>query len=758
MKSARTRPDLRETLAVTESSFQLSGDPNVARVFRPLRGVAAAALWVLVSVALTSCASSQVARNSANPGLPAASAMTFRPDLTDEQLRQLQLSREVLMSTSTDITDEARRNAASLLIDLGAPESRDVIEQALASTHAPTLHAVLSALLERPADTLLLDATVGALTTAPPEMDDAVAAVLATYGNAGLERVATLAYDKDAPVENRIRAIRALSAFRSKDGLSRLMALLEPERQEPSDITTAVCASAESLTGMRLGNAAKPWRTWWAEFRDKPFAEVLRLTVRRLSDQLAEAELRNARLSELYADALRDIYLLLPKEEQLNRLATDLSNELPTVRQLALDRVDRLLRDQERLPDAVKQALADRLQDTEPGLRKLAARLLDETNFDQLGELIAQALAKETDPAAAQEFLRILAKRPTVTAAQPALRWLTDPAAGASAASLLAQLAHKGQLPEDIADEARTIVRGTVFPSSTPDAPEVAPPPAQARLLAIIGKERDLVQLDTLLMTAPTEVRQAIADGYVLSGRSEPLLAHAADAILYPYCLRAISIGNGQADGEILKRVIALTPPEPQRELWLNEVRNVASKIPADQALAADDMLADVKGIDAKARIQLLQRAVELPVGQLPPAARRAIVLRSAQLLMTVDEPGRALAQLDTLPDPQTDEPVRTMRLRAAVLGGQYDKALEVDADPQEWIALLTQLVNEKSAMAFALQGQIEQRFGAAFDDPTRAAFDAASNLMRSTLGPGPEAPKPEASADASHTDEPATP
>lgn len=735
---------------MTQRTFHTKGDLHVAGVFRRIKAVAAIALGAFVCVALISCA----AQHSVRP--PAAAAVAFQPDLTEEQLRQLQLAREVLLSQSADISDETRRNAASLLIDLGAPESRAVIEQALASTHGATVLAALSAMLERGPDELLLDATIGALATAPPEAADAIAAVLADHGDVGNERVAAIAHDKDAPIENRVRAIHAMCAFRSKGGLSRLMTLLEPDRQEPEEILAATCASAETLTGMRLGNNPQRWRAWWNEFRDKPFAEVLRLTVRRLSDQLAATEIKNARLSELYAEALRDIYLLLPKEEQLNRLVKDLGHEMPAVRQLALDRVDRLLRDQERLPDAVKHAMAERLNDTEPSLRKLAARMLDETNFDQLGELLAGALERETDLAAAQEYLRILVKRPWAGAAAPAMRWLSEPGASGAAASLLAQLAQRKELTEEVIEQAREIVRKTVTPNGGTDAPAATPLPAHARLLAIIGKERDLVQLDTMLTTATPEIRQAVADGYLASGRRAPLLANASDASVYPYALRATT--NGQADVETLKHVITLTPPEQHQELWLTEVRSVAGKCSPEQALAVDDELIHVKGMDARTRAQLLQRAVDLPAGQLAAADRRTVVLRSAELLDAMNEPGRALAQLDSLAAQNTDEPVQALRLRSAVLANLFDRAQEIEPDAQKWIALLAKLVEEKSEAAFALKREIETRFSENFDEPTRAEFDAVSSLMNSTLGPGKDAVEPEASVDASTTDEPVSP
>lgn len=738
-----------DVMQLTEPS---AGDHRVAPVFRRRKAFLHAALCMCCIAAIGPWLASCAGRRAVGPigehdrlaSGPAATAISFQPELTEEQLRQIQLSREVLFSGSTEITTEARRNAASLLIDLGAPESREVIVAALASENAMTVQATLTAMLERPADPLLLDATLAALRTAPNEAQDALASALAAHHDIGLERVSALALDSSAAPSDRVRAIHALAAFRTKEGLTRLMSLLDESRQEPAEIIAATCASLDTLTGMRLGEKPAAWRVWWSEFRDKPFAEVLRITVRRLTDQLAAADQRHARLSELYADALRDIYLLLPKSEQLERLSGDLSSELPTVRQIALDRVDRLLRDQERLPDSVKLQLAACLNDPQPSLRKLAARLLDETNFEQISEALTSALERETDASAAQEYLRILSKRPTATAATSALRWMNDSTAGVTAAGLIARLALDKALSEEALEQARIIARSKVTAPGALDPPPAVSPGAYARLLAILGKERDLVQLDTLLMSGPTDLRQAIADGYALTRRSAPLLQASADPLIFPFALRA-SV-NGQPDVSTLQRVIGLAPPEQHRELWLAEVRATAGKVPPASSLAADDLLAGVQGIELRTRLQMLQRAIDLPADQIPAATRRETVLRSAELLLALDDPFRAMTQLDALGAQPTDEQVRSLRLHAAAIAGEFDLCKEISGEPSEWIALLRTLVTAKNEMAYALRREIEERFAQTLDESERTSFNEASQLLRNTMGPEHDVIEPQVS------------
>ena len=718
-------------------------------------------LALLVNVVFSGCSARAGGggNQAAVAGASSPAMLSIDVELSDEQLRQLQLAQEVLMSDSADITDEARKNAAALLIDLGAPESRAVLEQALASTNAPTLRAVLATLSERPADPLLLDATVGALWTAPPDLCDIVAAVLAAHAQPGLERVCAIAFDGALPPAQRIQAIQALGSFRSRDGLVKLMALLEPDRPEPREIIVATCGALQALTGMRLDSDPQRWREWWSEFREKPFADVLQVAVRRLNDQLATTERQNARLSELYADALREIYLLLPKDAQVERLARDLNHEMPQVRKLALERIDRLLRDQERLPDSVKKELAGRLSDSEPAHRRMAARLLDDSNYDGLRELLVTALASERDAATAAELLRVLVKRPTEHAADAALHWLSDLAAGPNAAALLVQLAHSKSLPPELADEALAIVRGTVTPAvSDPNAAPPTPPPSHARLLAVIGKERDLVLLEAMLDTGSPELRQSIAEGFALIGRSAPLITRAQDPVLYPSALKATV--NGKTDIETLRRVVALTPTEQHRELWTAEISNLASKVPHDQIMTADEMLAGLSVIDARTRVQLLQRAVDLPPGELPASTRRVIVIRAGELLLALDEPTRALELLDSLDSQRTDDQVRGLSLRAAVLAGLYDRAQQIDSDPTQWIAILMQLVEHDDGMAVELQRQIQERFVALMDAPTRAAFDAVSVRVQETFRPVNNAVESETSANANATrdDESVTP
>ena len=738
---------------MTETSRQSAGGGPVARLLQPPGAGAIAVLAMSIALGLCGYAAGAAVQDGAATPSSAATALAQDVELSDEQLRQLQLAQEVLLSPSPDITDEARRNAASLLIDLGAAESRHVLEAALSAANGPTLRAVLRALSERPADPLLLDAIVDALRTAPPELCEVVATVLSAHGAEGLQRVSAIALDKEAPLAFRTPAIQALGSFRNREGLLALMSLLEPERDEPREVIVATCAALQSLTGMRLDTDPQRWRDWWGEFRDKPFAEVLRITVRRLSDQMANLEQHNARLSELYANALREVYLLLPMDAQLDRLANDLSHEMPQVRRLALDRVDLLLRDQVRLPDSVKAQLAKRLNDSETPHRRLTARLLDESNFEGLRELLAAALTEERDPATAQEFLRVLVKRPTVSAAQPALRWLTDPVAGSNAALLLTQLAQAGTLPGEVADEARTILRTAVTPNNgEANAVGPAPQPSYARLLTVLGKERDLVLLEAMLDAAAPELCQAIADGLAIIGRAAPLVARAQDPVIYPYALRVTA--NGKGDIETLRRVSALTPGEQHRDLWAAELRNAAGKVPHEQIMAADDLLADIAIIDGRTRVQLLQRAVDLPAGELPATLRRSVILRVSTLLLALNEPGRSLDLLDTLGMHQTDEEVRVLSLRAAVLAGSFDRAQEIDDSPLEWIALLTRLVEADDQTAVALHREIEDRFRDDMDEPTRAAFDAVAAQVQRQFEPALPQPEPEASVDASDVNE----
>ncbi|MHC4142461.1 MAG: hypothetical protein ACYSUF_11480, partial [Planctomycetota bacterium] len=120
-------------------------------------------------------------------------------------------------------------------------------------------------------------------------------------------------------------------------------------------------------------------------------------------------------IAERLAEALRDMFLMLSTEDQLARLPDLLDDELAPVRAFALGRVERRLRDSERIPEPVQQKLVERLNDPGelPTSRLLAARLLNDLNYQPTADLVAAVLAEEKDPQIARGYLEILARRST---------------------------------------------------------------------------------------------------------------------------------------------------------------------------------------------------------------------------------------------------------------------------------------------------------------------------------------------------------
>ena len=91
---------------------------------------------------------------------------------------------------------------------------------------------------------------------------------------------------------------------------------------------------------------------------------------------------RADQLNTRLVETLRELFVRLSNEEQLQRLPNLLDDELPAVRRFALDRVDRRVRDGEWVPVSIQDRLVARLADEREllDLRLSAAQLLSHLN------------------------------------------------------------------------------------------------------------------------------------------------------------------------------------------------------------------------------------------------------------------------------------------------------------------------------------------------------------------------------------------
>ncbi|UCD73996.1 MAG: hypothetical protein JSV91_09405 [Phycisphaerales bacterium] len=672
--------------------------------------------------------------------------------LTPDQARDLAFFRQILMNPAND--PASLTEAAARLLAMSLPPAIEALNEALAGGQEPIVAAVLSALSDapRPAPELR-PACINALRTAPPATRDALGRVLVRYGEDALNDVARLAEDQEAAVSDRLGAVHALGAFRSPSGAARLIGLLDPQRNESAQVVRESCLSLQRLSGSPFGNEAERWRQWWSEVRDLPPDGWNDMIVRNLAARIAELELaaeteRAQRLEVMrrLGAVYSDLFPVLTIEDQFARLPAMLDDELETVRQFAITRIGRLLRDSVRIPPDVRQKLAERLAaDPSPNIRLQAVRLLDQQNHEGLSNLLAERLDQETDREVVAVILGVLARRPLTEATGSITRWLGDPELGKAAADAL------WACPEliSLTPERRRSLLDSLHALS--DSARTA---AHERLLAAIGDDTDLTRLEDLLDGDDQDVRLAVAEGFTRRGHRQPLLDRADDPLIRPFVLRVLA--EGAADLASFQRLVSLRPAGEDHRAWDAAVQRLGGRLTVNDLLEADAILAGLDRAPQALRVNVL-----LPVAETPPQdasieQRTTLLLRLSPLLMMADRARKAhelLLQLNGAPD--SPELLRA-RFRAAALSIQYDQAAQLSAEPAAWVSTLTWIVEFHPPSARRLRDEIARRFAEQLTGDLRTGFDAACAKLPEE--PPAETPPPAADSVPPRNDDSGSP
>ena len=701
------------------------------------------AWWFLGSVAgcLVGCA----APTAAPLTLPGAlSAIDLEPtqenheDLTARQRRQLEIFRSILLSpSSAEIEPETRRGAAEELIAMRIAPATSILGQALGSPSEAAVIAVIEA-MEASSEPVagLLATVIETLQTGSPDLVARLSSLLPRYGQSALHQTGAAALDRDSPTASRLGPTTALGSFRSRESAGYLMTLLERDPPESPPVVARACNSLERLTGFPFGSNANRWRTWWAEHKDEPLEDWLRIMVQQLStrgddleQQIQQLKRENDKTAQRLVEAERKYIASLSPEDQFTRLETLLRDSLMLVREFAVDRVERLLRDGELAPVEVQDKLAERLADpSEVGpLRLSAARLLNDLNYPRTGELVAAALKAEPDPTRAAGYLEILVKRPRSDALAVLMRWLDDAHTTASAADALWALVSSVALDEAALAQLRPEARRAAAQHVTP---------AHVRLLAGIGQDVDRASIEVWLDSDDVAIRSAAAEGMSWAGVLEPLQQRAADEAIYPHRINLIA--RGAVDLTTLRELARVAPPQPHQQMWMVQMAGFFGKLPPSQLLPGDDLLATFAHVDQTLRVAVLARAAQLPDGALPADQRAALFLRLAELWLATGNAQSAHDLLVRIDEASAPPNVAQIRFSAAALSGHYDNAAGLENGAATWVALLTQLVETDAVAAVRLRNEIQRRFADALDEQTQAAFDAVNQRL-----PG-QAPVPE--------------
>ncbi|MHC5004984.1 MAG: hypothetical protein ACYTJ0_17895 [Planctomycetota bacterium] len=680
------------------------------------------------------------------------------PPLTERQERQLQILRVVLNPSDT-IDSETRHHAAEELIAMRVPQAVAILVEGLDSEHPQVVRAVVLAMIsctEPPPG--LLDPVVRTLRTAPREARDDLGKAVARYEATGLAAVVATATDAAIPVEERLGPIQALSSFQSRAAAEQLVDLLDPARNEPQAILDAACAALDRYNVRPNGNDPESWRRWWAQTRNQTQEQWLLTRIDRLSSRLQqfEAELaaerrRNALAEQRLQAAYRELFPSLAYEDQIRTLPKLLDDELDAVRRFAVGQIDRLLRDTVSIPLPLQEKLAERLADRLPEVRIQSAQLLDELAYDGVAERVAARLVQESDPQVASALLRLLAKRPTLTAIDSIRAAVPSPQTSAEAAGALWGLVRTVELPADQVEPTRDVARealGGLAAGSAAIAPLTG-------VLAVIGDEQDIAAITPALDGEDAPLQRAVAEGFARRGLSEPLTARAGNEQIYPFAVQALA--TQARDLDTIRPLLLLAPPPAHQQGWADAVRRSTQTLDAAGVLAVDDILDSIDAATPELRRDLLERIVNLSSEAVAAEARAAVSIRLAPLLFELGQPVRAREMLQTL-ETTAPEPLRPQLFRAALECGAFDLAASLDGDPVAWIEVLESLVARRLPHAGTVRDEIARRFGDQLGEDVRRRFDAASAQVPTAAQPGtasePGSLPPTRSASAEPTDE----
>lgn len=691
--------------------------------------------WLLAAVAgwLAGCAgtdSGRLARPGALSAVETDHAQDDREDLTLRQRRQLEIFQSHLLSPPTaEIEPATRRGAAEELIAMQLAPATAILRQALSSGRGPVVVAVIEAMEASPQPVAgLLQTVIATVQDGSPEIVERLISLLPRYGEPALQLAGSVALDHGLPSAARLGPITALGSFRTRQSAGYLMMLLKREPPEPAEVVAAACRSLERLTGFPFGSNAKRWRTWWADHKDEPLENWLRIMVQQLSARVADLEQRiqqlkrdNDTVAQRVVEAERELFVRLSPEDQFARLQVLLSDPLTPIRQFAVDRVERLLRDSELAPIQVQDKLAERLADAGEGrsLRLSAARLLNDLNYPRTGELVAAALASEADPTRATGYLEILFKRPSPSALEVLTTWLDDVQAGRTAADAAWALVSTAALDEDALAELRPIARHAALQHTTS---------AHVRLVAGLGEDADRSRIESWLDSNDPAIRSAAAEGLSWAGVLAPLQQRATDEAIYAHRIQLIA--QGDVDLTTLRELVRIAPPQPHKQMWMTATAGFFAKLPPGEMLQGDDILASFDHVDQALRVAVLARAAQLPDDALPADQRAALFLRLAELWLATDDPQLAHDLLVRIDQEAATLSLGPLRFRAAARAGHYDIAAGLNNDAAAWVGLLTALAQSDAVSAIKLRDEIQRRFEGALDEQTQAAFDAVNQRL----------------------------
>ena len=339
----------------------------------------------------------------------------------DENNPRLKLIERNVFDVSLE--PDLRKISVNDLTDIGSEAAQSILVRAIQSAEESVALSTLEAIAEMdnpPRDVIgpIMERWLrnGNSTLAPPLLS-----ALTRYGNDSVMLLES-ACSVERPLEQRRRAVLALSVFASGEGASVLIALANSEAQE--DIRLEVLDGLRSLWSRLAPN--RPITTNLSN----PQAWIPILTPNgsecRLENQRrAEAEEERERFAASLMRSRSTIYNLLPEGERAGQLRDDLSSDVAPIRRAAMIRIDERLRDGISPSDPIAAALLTALDDSDEANKILAASILSKVNPQSTAIAISGRLEMQRTSVIQQWGVHLM-RTPVEEAALPALSLLRN--------------------------------------------------------------------------------------------------------------------------------------------------------------------------------------------------------------------------------------------------------------------------------------------------------------------------------------------
>lgn len=491
------------------------------------------------------------------------------------------------------------------------------------------------------------------------------------------------------------RVLSAIGSIRTGDALRLVARFLGPEQVEP--VRTAALASLVRATGHdEIGASAEAWTQVierWAPAggsNDRPSGGLGAWIVRGLSDRAERQTARARELSTRLTETQRRLYVATDVAQRPALVASMLRDDVPEVRTLAFELVERELVSTPTPAAEVVAAIVDLLRNPAAGVRAQAAGLLGRIAPEGAGDAVASALVREQDSAAAAALLTAASRWPGPSLREPVLRWLENgPGTRPVAAEAALAMQRAGQWTAEDVERIASAMRRVQPTDLTP---------AGCRLVAAIGSSDDVQRLSQLLMTGGAAQRSAVADS--LTGRPEfvdAILAAAdRDAALISAAARAVAACRPNLQGF---RSIARLPCADEA-LRRAALRIVGESLRTGALLSA----ADETGGDTASTLWLLERALTLAQQSMAAGEDGSLELvresaeRLARQRLELGRPAEAIAALDAAPEASPTSRLTALRVVALIVLGRVEDARRLGAGAEAWLDGLERCVGMDQA------------------------------------------------------------